>query len=267
MGIFVTASGESIYSTLLPLTTSQIFAHRQREPIRYQLQRSNGPIQDALLSSDGNDAVVVEIQDRARTVETLKALSHIKLPCRTVIPATAILACATDACLVRSLNLPETVSDWVRGPISPHDIACRILRDFKRKGIEPQVWQNGELRLREQGQVLCYSDREVALPPTQFMLARVLFDRIGSVVPLSELEHLSSGRSCNSNNIRVAMFELRLKLKVLTKSHYVLANVHRQGYCIRQKIRSFPIGQRSMCKPAVSQESLGMLLVQLPRSG
>jgi DNA-binding winged helix-turn-helix (wHTH) protein len=47
----------------------------------------------------------------------------------------------------------------------------------------------------------------------------------------------STGKSTEGSNIRVTIFQLRLKLEMLTRSRYTLASVYRQGYCLRTKLK------------------------------
>jgi DNA-binding winged helix-turn-helix (wHTH) protein len=68
---------------------------------------------------------------------------------------------------------------------------------------------------------------------------------MGTVIPIKDLIMLfkSSGKSTEGSNIRVTIFQLRLKLEMLTKSQYALVSVYKQGYCLRPKSRPAVEGQ------------------------
>ncbi|MGV3655037.1 MAG: hypothetical protein ACO1N5_12570, partial [Noviherbaspirillum sp.] len=47
----------------------------------------------------------------------------------------------------------------------------------------------------------------------------------------------SSGKSTEGSNIRVTVFQLRLKLEMLTRSQFTIVSVYKRGYCLKQKVR------------------------------
>ncbi|HEY0061322.1 MAG TPA: winged helix-turn-helix domain-containing protein [Telluria sp.] len=83
-----------------------------------------------------------------------------------------------------------------------------------------------------------YQDKQVRLTKSEFMLAKLFLGRLGSVISLSELFDLFSahGKAATRNNIRVGIFELRLKLEKLCGSALDLVTVYRRGYALRHNM-------------------------------
>ncbi len=95
--------------------------------------------------------------------------------------------------------------------------------------------------------VLSYQAKAIHLTPSEFALAELFLNQMGTVIPIKDLVMLfkSSGKSTEGSNIRVTIFQLRLKLEMLTKSHFTLASVYKQGYVLRTKNRATPEGGAS----------------------
>lgn len=136
-------------------------------------------------------------------------------------------------------NFPDFVSDWITGPVSVPELARRVLCSLQKKRLLNSRKYAGALSLAPDSKMLSYDGRQVHLTPSEILLAQHFFNHMGSVIPFNDFAHLfrAAGKSVQPNNIRVAMFQLRLKLEILTKSAYTLENVYKQGYCIRQKIK------------------------------
>jgi DNA-binding response OmpR family regulator len=81
-----------------------------------------------------------------------------------------------------------------------------------------------------------YENKMVRLTKSEFLLAKLFIGRLGSVISLSELFALfsSHGKAATRSNVRVGIFELRLKLEQLSGSTLGLVSVYRQGYALRQ---------------------------------
>jgi len=87
---------------------------------------------------------------------------------------------------------------------------------------------------------LVFFGNTIQLTRSEFALADVFLNQMGTVIPLADLALLfrSTGKSTTGSNIRVTVFQLRLKLEMLTKGQYTVTSVYKQGYCLKQKTRS-----------------------------
>jgi DNA-binding response OmpR family regulator len=76
----------------------------------------------------------------------------------------------------------------------------------------------------------------VRLTKSEFLLANLFIGRLGSVISLPELFDFfsSHGKAATQSNVRVGIFELRLKLEKLSGSALGLVSVYRRGYALRQ---------------------------------
>jgi DNA-binding response OmpR family regulator len=95
----------------------------------------------------------------------------------------------------------------------------------------------GALMLSRPNQMASYGTKTCKLTPSESMLLEIFMDHAGSVVTFDRLVSifLANGKSAEPNNIRVAMFQLRLKLEMLTRSQIALNNIYKQGYCLRHR--------------------------------
>lgn len=146
-------------------------------------------------------------------------------------------------------ELPDVISDWLFAPLHYRELVRRILIALKRKNLLKARLRFGSLTLIPESRSICFEDRTTRLTPSEFTLIQLFLSQIGAVIPFKDLVQFFklTGKSTEANNIRVAIFQLRLKLEVLTKSRIMLVSVYRQGYCLRYKqIRMAPHSQSAI---------------------
>jgi DNA-binding response OmpR family regulator len=134
-------------------------------------------------------------------------------------------------------DFPDIVTDWVYAPLVPLDIARRVFFALERRcSIKFGLQFAGVTVIPETRQVV-YEGQSVRLTSSEYTLLELFVKRMGAVIPSHELALFfkSSGKSAEPNNIRVSIFQLRMKLESITRSRVTLASVHKQGYRLRQK--------------------------------
>lgn len=207
---------------------------------------------DNLLSyPDKPSALLVDAQD-AGILDRLhlmdkRELSMIKdPPFVPVVLAPLVLVFQSQRTVAEMPEFPEFISDWVCAPYSFHDVLRRVVVALKRKNILKTRLRYGPLTLVRENRVACYDGRTIHLTPSEFSLAELFMNQMGSVVPIKDLVTLfkSTGKSTEGSNIRVTIFQLRLKLEMLTQSAMTLASVYKQGYCLKHKVRGVNVEPR-----------------------
>ncbi|MDO8311159.1 MAG: winged helix-turn-helix domain-containing protein, partial [Sideroxyarcus sp.] len=119
----------------------------------------------------------------------------------------------------------------------------RVLYSLRRKSILKSRLCFGPMTMIPDSRTISFAGRSAVLTRSEFALAELFLAQMGSVIPTSDLVALfkSTGKSTEGSNIRVTIFQLRLKLEMLTKSQYTLVSVYKQGYCMKQKPRTSAI--------------------------
>jgi DNA-binding response OmpR family regulator len=150
-------------------------------------------------------------------------------------PVIAILESEKVVCDIR--DMPEIIADWVFEPLNYQEIARRIFAVLKRKNLLKNRLHFGALTLLSEMRTILFFGKSMHLTRSEFALAELFLSQMGSVIPFSDLVLLfrSTGKSTEGSNIRVTIFQLRLKLEMLTKGQYTLVSVYKQGYCLKQK--------------------------------
>jgi len=151
-----------------------------------------------------------------------------------------VLIFRSHTVLADAPDFPDFVADWICTPFLITDLARRVISSLRRKNILKTKLHFGSLSLVPDLRVLSYQAKGIHLTPSEYSLAELFLNQMGTVIPLKDLVMLfkSSGKSTEGSNIRVTIFQLRLKLEMLTKSQYTLASVYKQGYVLRAKNRS-----------------------------
>lgn len=131
---------------------------------------------------------------------------------------------------------PDLVCDWTIPPLLSVDLAGRVLQSLRRRHAITTRLHFGKLTLCPDTRAITYNERVEFLTPTECALAELFLGHSGVVIPYRDIVELFAvtGKSTQANNIRVAVFQLRLKLEMLTKSNVTLESVYRCGYCLRQ---------------------------------
>jgi DNA-binding winged helix-turn-helix (wHTH) protein len=165
-----------------------------------------------------------------------------------------IMAFQSPALLINTQYLPDLVTEWMFSPVFVSDLAGRILVSLKRKRMLKARLRFGAFTLIRESHSITYEDRVALLTPSEFRLADLFFSRFGMLISFEELVLFFrlAGKSTQANNIRAGIFQLRLKLDVLTKSQVTVVSVYKQGYCMRNK------GERSKVQtmPSLAAENM-----------
>lgn len=194
------------------------------------------PDTPSILLIDAQDPTYVE---RIQLLEK-KEMTFIKdPPFLPIVLSPIILIFRTQRELEDVTEFPDFVADWLSLPFTLSDLIRRILAALRRKNIIKTKLHFGSLTLVPDLRLMSYHGKTIHLTPSEFALAELFLNQMGTVIPMKELVLLfkSTGKSTEGSNIRVTIFQLRLKLEMLTRSRYTLASVYKQGYCLRTKLK------------------------------
>jgi DNA-binding winged helix-turn-helix (wHTH) protein len=238
--------------------------HAQNENFEWELEQLNLIRPESLLSyPDSPSALLIDAQDpsyieRIQLLEK-KEMTFIKdPPFLPIVLSPIILIFHSQQELAQTPDFPDFVADWLCSPFAITDLVRRVVASLRRKNILKTKLHFGSLTLLPELRLMSYHGKTIHLTPSEFALAELFLNQMGTVIPMKELVLLfkSSGKSTEGSNIRVTIFQLRLKLEMLTKSRYTLASVYRQGYCLRTKIKSSAIKNCEKYSPALSDYSI-----------
>lgn len=208
-------------------------------------------IDNLLCYPDKPSALIIDTEDPA-LIDRLQIMEKRELgfmkdpPFVPIVLAPLILVFRTPSSFADMAEFPDFVSDWVCAPFSFSDLLRRVVVSLKRKNILKTRLRFGPLTLVPETRTACYEGRTIHLTPSEFSLAELFMNQMGSVIPMKDLVMLfkSTGKSTEGSNIRVTIFQLRLKLEMLTQSAMTLASVYKQGYCLKQKLRNLSHQER-----------------------
>lgn len=201
-------------------------------------------VRDFLLESGGATVILVEANDLS-LIESLQAMERKELAflgqAGSTMRLAPVIAVFDSARLLSEVReLPDLIADWTFFPVEPLELARRIFSALKRKNIVKTKVLYGALSLMSEARTLLFFGNGVNLTRSEFCLMELFLSQMGTVIPLTDLALLfrSTGKSTEGSNIRVTIFQLRLKLEMLTKGQYTVTSVYKQGYCLKQKSRS-----------------------------
>jgi DNA-binding response OmpR family regulator len=199
---------------------------------------------DFMLEAAGASVILLEANDLS-LIESLQSMERKELAflgqagsATRLVPLIAVFESAELLSEVR--DLPDLISDWAFFPLEPLELARRIFSVLKRKNIVKTKVLYGALSLISEARALLFFGNSVHLTRSEFALMELFLSQMGTVIPLADLAMLfrSTGKSTEGSNIRVTIFQLRLKLEMLTRGQYTVTSVYKQGYCLKQKSRS-----------------------------
>jgi DNA-binding winged helix-turn-helix (wHTH) protein len=243
--------GDRLYSTLSnkagELTKAMLHLCRQTEPICPTIVKlvDRPQLNDLLLQGDTTKVLLVEARDmslidaiQSMERKELAFLSHSGTRLPRLAPLIAVFESPDVLADIR--DLPELISDWTFLPLDPNELARRIFSALKRKNILKTKLRYGALSVISETRTLVFFGNTMLLTRSEFALAELFLSQMGTVISLTDLALLfrSTGKSTAGSNIRVTIFQLRLKLEMLTKGQYTVMSVYKQGYCLKQKTRS-----------------------------
>ena len=194
----------------------------------------------SVLMIDAEDSVLIRNLQASQG-----ALHHLVNTTRhpAVVRCPVILLFHSPVTLAQWSHLPEFVSDWMLTSSLDSEAVPRILGALRKAQVLPISQHHAALTLIPATRTMIYENTSARLTPAEYTLLELFLSNIGSIISLQELVQTfrASGKSAEANNIRVAIYQLRLKLDTLTKSQMPLTSIYRQGYCLRQKLKSKPI--------------------------
>jgi DNA-binding response OmpR family regulator len=200
---------------------------------------------DLILHTDKPSVLLVEVNDLA-IIDTLqitekKDIMFMRSETGAVVRMAPVIAVFGSESIVNDVrDMPELICDWTFMPLDLTELARRIIAALKRRNLLKAKLHYGALTLLPEAKTIVFFGTSMHLTRSEFALAELFLSQMGSVIPLTDLVLLfrSTGKSTEGSNIRVTIFQLRLKLEMLTKGQYTLVSVYKQGYCLKQKTRS-----------------------------
>ncbi|MDB5823174.1 MAG: hypothetical protein JWR21_1878 [Herminiimonas sp.] len=270
MEIHLKVIGEDLFQILLKevdnLNSSFMKLTRQNEPVTAKIfHLSDSPkVEDLVNIPDSPSVILIDAKDLnlVAKIQAMEKKDMVLLKNPPSVPASlspVVLILDSKTAISELREFPECVSDWVFMPVSGQELSRRILLSLKRKNILKAKLQFGALTLMPESREISFIGKNMKLTRSEFALAELFLSQMGTVIPISDLVLLfkSTGKSTEGSNIRVTIFQLRLKLEMLTKSQFTLASVYRQGYCLRQKVKT---SSATEMRPRQGLGSPGMML-------
>lgn len=157
----------------------------------------------------------------------------------------AVVDVASAACGMGRLR--NRVTEWLFADFAPEELVFRVLALLQARQLRAFRLACGSITFAPDIKSLYFGERTVHLSPSEFEVAELFFDRLGTIIPLHELVAFfeQSGKSAAMNNIRVTIFQLRLKLEQLTRSKVTIETVYRRGYVLKQCALNTPHASES----------------------
>ncbi len=149
----------------------------------------------------------------------------------------APIVLAVDRQSARAASAMDTLMcERVWLPLQRHDMAQLATIAAQPAPSTALASPATSLRLHDDSSSASYDNKLVRLTKSEFMLAKLFLGRLGAVISLNELFEVfsSHGKAATRSNVRVAIFELRIKLEQLCGSTLDLVTVYRRGYTLRQ---------------------------------
>lgn len=250
MKIHIKIKGETLTSTLrevlLPEWPRSTITGSNRQ-IDWKLSNlaQGFDITDWVCQQDTPTLLIVDAEDTTllRALNASQsAIQHLISTARhpVLIRCPVILVFKNAASLSQCHQLPEFTTDWILAASLGTEAIPRIIGALKKGQVMPAVQHHAALTLIPATRTMIYENTSARLTPAEYTLLELFLNNIGSIISLQELVQTfrASGKSAEANNIRVAIYQLRLKLDTLTKSQMPLTSIYRQGYCLRQKLKS-----------------------------
>jgi DNA-binding response OmpR family regulator len=243
MQIKLKVIGQELFFALSKKLT-QLPHSNKLDVVEWQIDYASSNISptDFLSFTDFPSVILIDGADTSLIMKIQQAeagmLSFIKKnPQLPIVRTPVIFIFDSPKCLERTFEIPDCVSDWMFAPIDFPELARRIFLSLRRQKILKTRLEFGSVTLMPETNTISYQGKVLRLPASEFTLAELFFSQMGMVIPFKDLVAFfkSKGKSSEANNIRVAIYQLRLKLEMLTKSQMMLVNVYRKGYCLRQR--------------------------------
>jgi DNA-binding response OmpR family regulator len=253
MKIHLKTMGETLFSSMQAALRSDVATSASAAGSeKYEWLMSDLPrgfvATDWVCQQETPTVLLVDGDDNAllRNVQASQgSLNHLVNGTRhpTFVRCPVILIFSEPAILSQWAPLPDFASDWILASGLSDEAVPRIVGALRRSNVLPLTQHNAALTLVPATRTMIYENASARLTPAEYTLLELFLNNIGSIISLQELVQTfrASGKSSEANNIRVAIYQLRLKLDTLTKSQMPLTSIYRQGYCLRQKLKGKPL--------------------------
>jgi DNA-binding winged helix-turn-helix (wHTH) protein len=268
MKITVKVIGSELFSTInrdiAAINNAFPKVSPQNEQFEWEVIQLNLVRPENLLSYPDTPSILLIDAQEPTYVERIQLLEKKEMtfikdpPFLPIVLSPIILIFRTQGELSEVSEFPDFVADWLCLPFTMNDLVRRILAALRRKNILKTKLHFGSLTLVPDLRLLSYHGKTIHLTPSEFALAELFLNQMGTVIPMKELILLfkSTGKSTEGSNIRVTIFQLRLKLEMLTRSRYTLASVYRQGYCLRTKLKPSSVKAGEKLGHSIGEDSL-----------
>lgn len=212
------------------------------KPLRWRLEQIAEPFGTHYLENTPDRVSIVLIEatdpfiiDELWAIGSREYLSVCESSEHDFPPAPVILVFDREFPTSDWIETPIVVSDWVSGRQAMHDLARRAVASLRRQKHLQSELGGGILTLNAETRILGYNNNAIQLAASEVPLAELFLAHIGSVIPLEEIMLMMrlAGRSISGSNVRVTIFQLRYKLELLTRNHFVLACAYGEGYALR----------------------------------
>lgn len=249
MEVNIRIIGDDLYASLIKqkdqLNATFRKMLRHRETVEVQLEHLPGGLRPEylILYPDAPSFLIISA-DNASILEQIQVMERRELmgiespPCIPLVLCPVMLVFPSQSHLADVREFPEFISDWIAAPVQVTELARRMISALKRKNILKSVLHFGEVTLEPETRIISFQDKTLRLTRSEFALAEMFLTQMGAVIPLTDLIRLfkATGKSTEGSNIRVTIFQLRLKLEMLTRTTFTLCSVYRQGYCLKHKL-------------------------------
>lgn len=235
------------------------------ELIEWELACKPEPVAEDLLSCADSPQILMVDGRKAAALNRIQRMLHEQTltlrsnhPGKPFFPSPIIAVLHSPENLDEVPDFPEVIADWVYAPVLSSDIAGRIFFLLKRRGLFKTRLESLGVTFFPEARLATYEDRRVHLTPSEAILLDLFLSQPSAVISSKELVDLfhANGKSTSANNIRVGIFQLRMVLESLTRSRMTLANVHKQGYCLRKNSLP-PLGTRTARSPHNGEHRAG----------
>ncbi|MDB5798877.1 MAG: hypothetical protein JWP36_2779 [Paucimonas sp.] len=258
MEITIKIMGASLFSAIqaskAALDATFLKLSRHADVIQIVLEQLEEPLKAADLIADPDRPVVVLAHtdnafflDHLQLLEKRDVLLSSNAEANSLV-SPVIMVFGAGSPMNDLREFPELVSDWFFMPVAAPELARRVLYALRRKSILKSRLCYGPMTLIPDSRTITFMGRSAGLTRSEFALAELFLSQLGSVIPTADLISLfkATGKSTEGSNIRVTIFQLRLKLEMLTKSQYTLVSVYKQGYCMKHKARTLTAEDRPL---------------------
>lgn len=237
--------GKSLFNSLSQAVSNSLFPKNyQGEKIVWQLSlvQPNFDLDALLAQVDEPSVFLLEAADHKvlTSIAEMELQTNASLQVNTVtLPMFAPIVLVFSAAnrLPDNFDFPALVSDWVVKPVVFADLACRLFTALKKKKMLQSSMHFGPISLTPVLRMMTFERKTIKLTPSELILAEFFFSQMGTIVSAQALSLFfeSKAKSTQANNIRVAVFQLRLKVEGLTGGRVTLVNIYKKGYCLRVK--------------------------------